>query len=280
MRPITPVPVTMGSPRFQTQDVSSCVVNLVWFPASTVLEPHFHDRPTFAVILEGGFELRLPNPAIRRSTLRCLPGTVLSQPAGERHANHIAARGARGVVIQPDLGRGDLPRRCARMLDRINHFRDGPIVTQARRLAREMIAPDELSPLALEGLALEMLAEAARLDAGRDLRPGETTAWLSVAVDFVHAHFRENLRIADIAEAADVEPVRLTAHFRNLHRVPLGAYVRRLRLEWATDRLVTTALPIARIAIEAGYADQAHLTRAFKRATGTTPAAYRRTRRR
>lgn len=254
-------------------------MNLVWFPASTVLKPHFHDRPTFAVILEGGFDLSLPNPAIRRSTIPCPPGTVLSQPAGERHANHIAAGGARGVVIQPDLARDDLPPRCARMLDRINHFRDGPIMAQARRLAREMMVPDELTPLALEGLALEMLAEAARLDAGRDLRPGETTAWLAAALDFVHAHFRQNLRIADIAEAAQVEPVRLTAQFRNLHRVPLGAYVRRLRLEWAMDRLVATTLPIARIAIEAGYADQAHLTRALKRATGTTPAAYRRSRR-
>jgi AraC family transcriptional regulator len=272
------VPVTMGSPRFQTQDVKSCRVHLVSFPAATVLQPHFHDRPTFAVILSGGFELHFTNPAIRRATLSCPPGTVITQPADERHANYIAEGGARGVVLQPDLAPGQLPHRCEQMLDRINHFRDGFISTQAHRLAREMIAPDELTPLALEGLALEMLAEAAGLDSGCDLRPGDTTPWLRRAVEFVHAHFRENLRIDEIAAAIDIEPTRLTLHFRRLHRVPLGSYVRRLRLEWAADRLVATTLPIARIAVEAGFSDQAHLTRAFKRATGSTPAAYRRAR--
>lgn len=272
------VPVTMGSPRFETRDVNSCRVHLVWFPTSTVLEPHFHDRPTFAVILAGGFDVHFTSPSIRRSTLSCPPGTVITQPADERHANYIAEGGARGVVLQPDLARAELPRRCAQLLDRINHFRDGPISTQAHRIAREMYAPDELTPLALEGLALEMLAEAARLDSGCDLSPGESTPWLRRAVDFVHAHFREGLRIAEIAAAADIEPSRLTVHFRRLHRVPIGSYVRRLRLEWAADRLVATKLPIARIAVEAGFTDQAHLTRAFKRATGSTPAAYRRSR--
>jgi AraC family transcriptional regulator len=274
------VPVTMGSPRFRTQDVKSCVVHLVSFPAATVLHAHYHDRPTFAVILTGGFELRFTNPAIRRAYLSCPPGTVLTQPAHERHANHIAPGGARGVVLQPDLTRAELPRCCAQLLDRINHFRDEPIAARARGLARELIAPDEVTPLALEGLALEMLAEAARLDARRDLGRAEVTPWLRRAIEFVHANFRQSLRIGDIAAAAEIQPARLAAHFRRLHRVPIGSYVRRLRLDWAIDQLTATALPIARIAVEAGYTDQAHLTRAFKRATGSTPAAYRQARRR
>jgi AraC-like DNA-binding protein len=34
--------------------------------------------------------------------------------------------------------------------------------------------------------------------------------------------------------------------------------------------------PIARIALDAGFADQSHFTRAFRRYAGLTPAQYRR----
>jgi AraC family transcriptional regulator len=92
----------------------------------------------------------------------------------------------------------------------------------------------------------------------------------------VHARFREHLRIDEIAHAAGVHPAHLAAVFRRVHRMPLGSYVRRLRVDWAADRLIGTNNPISAIAAEAGFADQAHLTRWFRRVTGVTPAAYRR----
>jgi AraC family transcriptional regulator len=275
MMPDRSVPVSMGSPRYEARELGTCLVTLVWFPPDAVLEPHVHDRPTFAVILAGGFDLEFTGPAVRRSRLACPPGTILTQPAQERHTNHFAALGAAGVVIQPDLERAELPRRCAEMLDRVNHFRDGPIAADARRLAREIVAPDTVTPLALEALVLGMLAEAARLDLGG----GELLPCLRRATDFVHAHFREPVRIRDVAAAAGIHPARLAVLFRRAHRLPLGTYVRRLRLDWAADRLAGTRMPIAAIAAEAGYADQAHLTRSFKRVTGCTPAAYRQVRR-
>lgn len=273
------VPVSMGSPRFQTRDVGSCLVTVVWFPPGAVLEPHAHDRPTFAVILSGGFELAFGNPAMRRPRLPCPAGTVLTQPAGETHANYIADGGAAGVVLQPDDRTDALPEPCTKLLARVHHFRDGPIAAKARQLAREMTAPDDLTPLAVESLAWEMLAEAARLEARGALR-GEAPRWLHRAVEFVHHRYRESLRIDEVAQAAGVHPAHLAAVFRKVHRVPLGTYMRRLRVEWAADRLIDTEEPLAVIAAKAGFADQAHLTRCFKRVTATTPALYRRIRRR
>lgn len=49
-----------------------------------------------------------------------------------------------------------------------------------------------------------------------------------------------------------------------------------LRTEEACRLLAAGELP-AEVAREAGFADQAHLTRAFKQRMGTTPAAYRKT---
>jgi AraC family transcriptional regulator len=275
-----PVPVSMGSPRFATRDVHGCVVTLVWFPPSAVLEPHVHDRSTLAVILTGGFDLAFSNRSVGRSRLACPPGTILTQPAGEEHTNYIGAAGAHGVVLQPDRAAGTLPRRCLAALERVNHFRDGPIANAARRVAREMAVPDDLTPLALEGLVLEMFAEATRLHEETGLGRKELPRWLRRATELVHERFRESLLIEDVAAEAGVHPAYLAAVFRRAHRMPLGDYMRRLRVDWAADQLVGTDLPISMIAAEAGFADQAHLTRWFRRVMGATPGAYRRARRR
>ncbi|CAN5226835.1 hypothetical protein BH23GEM2_BH23GEM2_14050 [soil metagenome] len=273
------VPVTMGSPRFATLEARDCLVTLAWFPPGAVLEAHVHDRPTFATILDGGFDLAFTSPAIRRSTFECPPGTIFTEPAGEKHANYVAPDGAQVVVLQPDMSAGELPARCVAMLDRINHFRDGQITACARRLAREALSPDDVTPLAIDGLILEMVAEASRLRNGGS-EQSQLPKWLRDATDLIHDRFRESLRIEDLAGAAGVHPAHLASAFRRAHRMPLGAYVRRLRLDWAAERLIATDRPISIIAVEAGFADQAHLTRWFRRVMGATPAAYRRTRRR
>ena len=57
---------------------------------------------------------------------------------------------------------------------------------------------------------------------------------------------------------------------------PSGEYVRRQRIALACRSLAESDMPLADVAIEAGFADQSHFTRTFKRQLGVTPAAYRR----
>ena len=60
----------------------------------------------------------------------------------------------------------------------------------------------------------------------------------------------------------------------------LGAYVRRLRLDWAAARLTASDEPLAALALAAGFVDQSHFTRTFKQHTGLTPDQYRQATRR
>lgn len=269
------VPVTMGSHRFVIRDAGGILITSARFPAGARLEPHIHERATFAVMLEGGFDLAFTSPAIRRRHRECPPGTIFTEPACEKHGNDVGRQEARLVVLQPDPAREDLKRGTRGILDRISHFQHGEIVFAARRLAREVERWDDVSPLAAAGLALEMLAWGGR--SGRDFS-GDRPAWLRRAEEFIHAHFRDGLRIADVAEVAGEPPAVVATAFRRAHRAPLGSYVRRLRLEWVADQLAATETPVSTLAFEAGFADQSHLTRAFKRYTGVTPARYRRSR--
>ena len=56
---------------------------------------------------------------------------------------------------------------------------------------------------------------------------------------------------------------------------PVGSYARQLRLTWAAARLTSSDDGIAQIALQAGFFDQSHFTRAFGRHFGLTPLAYR-----
>lgn len=272
------VPVTMGSGRFVTSEFERFRCTHAWFAPGTDLEPHIHDRATFGVMLGGGFDLAFTSAAIRRRRLECRPGTVFTEPAGETHGNRIGAGGASVLVIQIDPDTMDPMLRPLRplLVDRINHFHNQRIALRARRLARELRRSDPLSDLATESLALEMLVEAGRHDL-RWTRSGKAPPWLERAEDYVRANFRRPLRVADVAEAAGVHPAHLARVFREVHRVPVATFIRRLRLEWAADRLARSDDPIPAIAYAAGFADQAHLTRAFKAYSGETPGAYRET---
>lgn len=99
---------------------------------------------------------------------------------------------------------------------------------------------------------------------------------LAAALAYVRRHFREPVRPADIAAAINLSPGRLHALFRaGVGRTPM-AYVLQLRLDHAACLLAGSELPIAAVALEAGFADQSALTRSFHRYRGLTPARYRR----
>jgi AraC-like DNA-binding protein len=70
-------------------------------------------------------------------------------------------------------------------------------------------------------------------------------------------------------------PLREAAAIAGLHETHFSRAFR--RHVGMTKMLLTTTAPISRIALNAGFSDQSHLTRAFSRSLGLSPARYRRT---
>lgn len=262
------VPVHMGSPRFDSLDLDGFRVTDAWFPPGEILPPHTHEWTVFAVMLQGSFL-----DVFRGRTLECPPATIFTEPAGERHANRIERAGARVLIVQPDHENEELLYPCRPLFDRINNFRSGKIATLASRLAREIRAPDEAAPLAAEALVLEMLAKAARLDE-RD-GTSDPPEWLERARELIHARFRDGVTIGELAEEVEVHPVHLSRVFRTHFHQPIGEYIRHLRLEWAAAELAENESSLSAVALRAGFADQSHFTRAFKKYSGFTPGHYR-----
>ncbi len=80
---------------------------------------------------------------------------------------------------------------------------------------------------------------------------------------------------ARMAVEAGLSVSRLHAVFRAEHDRTPQAWLSDLRLRAVQDALAGTTTPIAQLALDAGYLDQTALTRALRRATRLTPAAYR-----
>ena len=139
----------------------------------------------------------------------------------------------------------------------------------ARRLRALIAAPE--TPPALGGLAREMLV---RLAPEPELSPARPP-WLQRVLEVVHARSGETLSLGELAQVAGVHPVYLARAFRAHLGTTLGAYLRKLRVDRAAEQLTATELSIAEIALDAGFADQSHLTRVFRAAVGATPAQYR-----
>jgi AraC-like DNA-binding protein len=85
-----------------------------------------------------------------------------------------------------------------------------------------------------------------------------------------------DLSIDVIAAAVDLNPYHLMRSFSRRFGIPMHAYRIGVRVERAKSMLRASDEPIARVALECGFADQSHLTRHFKKIAGVTPADYRR----
>ncbi len=267
--PDSRVPITIGSRGARATDTGLCQITEAWFSAGSVLHPHRHDRHILAVMLDGGFETH-----IVRRRLDCAGGTVWTEPCGEPHANHVGSAGAHVLVVQPAPDAAELAPFLP-LLDSVWTSLDPMVTSDARRLAAELAHPDTLSPLAMDALVALMCSRAARLRTAaesRHVRP----AWLHRARDYVHACFREGPTLRDVARESGVPAWRLAREFRRHFRASIGEYARALRLNWALERLGATDAPLAEIALGAGFADQSHLTRECRSATGLPPLGYRR----
>ena len=112
-----------------------------------------------------------------------------------------------------------------------------------------------------------------RLDAARD-PAGEAHGGLDRAADFISAHCTEPLRLADVCAASGLSPSYLVRAFKARYGLTPHAYQVNRRIQYGLREL-RHGRPIVEVALEAGFADQAHFQRAFKRHVAATPRQYR-----
>lgn len=113
----------------------------------------------------------------------------------------------------------------------------------------------------------------------RDLHQpsGQSSAYdaLSKALDYIHTHYAEVLRLPQLAEMAGLSVYQFDQRIRHLFQLSAGQYLVKVRIDAACYKLANSQSAIADIAMDCGYSDQSAFSRQFKQAVGITPKAYR-----
>lgn len=92
-------------------------------------------------------------------------------------------------------------------------------------------------------------------------------------VAFIRAQCTEPLTLEQMAAVAGWSPSYLIRAFKQRHGMTPHAYLNDVRLQYARRQL-RAGVAIAEAAQAAGFADQAHLQRLFKRSLAATPGHY------
>ena len=161
------------------------------------------------------------------------------------------------------------------------NFAQRPVLGNLMRLLSREIRPETsqgrlFADTAIRLLALEVASTGWTAPAHLSEVHSRPDARLNRAIEYIEARFTTDISILDIAGAAGLSQTQLTRAFRLATGKTPYSYVIDRRLDHAVALLRSTDLPIAFIALEAGFTDQAHLTRLCRARLGKTPGALRR----
>lgn len=137
--------------------------------------------------------------------------------------------------------------------------------------------------------ALEMIRNATHLlelGAGEFRDDGETAdgaqkgglaPWQAIRIEqYIDAGIDRKLTAEELAGTVRLSASYFSVAFKATFGLAPHAYIMQRRIAFAKERLAETEHPIAQVALECGFADQAHLSRLFRRFVGVTPSMWRR----
>ena len=244
-------------------DETGCSVRLGRYAPGHTMRPHEHGVSAISVVLEGHVWER-----VGRHEEIGGPFSLVLKPAGVVHENRFGPGGARmlQVVLGDDLAEAVRMRAWA-------WGHGSALARPVARLVRaaRRAAAGEDSAGAFDD-ALATLADEATGTAPAGTEPPR---WLRDVRERIHDEAADAPSVAALAAMAGVHRVTLARAFRRHVGCSTTDYLRRLRVNAAAAALATTDVPIAHVALDAGFADQSHLTRAMKETVGTTPGRFR-----
>jgi AraC-like DNA-binding protein len=235
----------------------------------SAFDPHRHDTYALGVTLHGvqTFHYR---GEIRHS----LPGQIIVLHPDELHDGGAGTEDGlryRMLYLEPSLllaclGGAALP------------FVAGGVVTDDAFCATLLSAlgplDTELDELFLADFLVQLIPSLTR-HAGQPARPLATTAWQAAARarEYLMENVDRAVTSSELEAVTGLDRYALSRHFRAAFSTSPHRFLVMRRLQNAR-RMIAKGEPLAQIAVEAGFSDQSHFIRHFKKAFGMTPGRW------
>lgn len=130
-------------------------------------------------------------------------------------------------------------------------------------------------PLAFDSLLLQLLGEFRRHARVPHAARAEAPSRFALVIEYLRAHLAERVTLDELARVAGLSPFHFLRQFQAQHHATPQQMLMAFRLSAAKRLLAAGEAPV-QVAVATGLTDQAHLTRAFVRRYGVTPARYQR----
>jgi AraC-like DNA-binding protein len=236
---------------------------------------HTHDLFGVGVVDAGGH-----TSWSGRGQVEAGPGTMITVNPGEVHDGSAIGgrpRAWRILYVEPAL----MAAACADVRDGASStftfaapaFADDRVRAALNAAFAYAAAPTSSDTMACEAALLALVA---RLQAHAASAPSvrrERTACVRRARARIDDDPAAPVTLAELAGEAGLSRYQLLRAFARELGLPPHAYVVQRRLALAR-RLLRARVPLAEVAVRAGFYDQSHLTRCFVRHVGVTPRRY------
>ena len=245
--------------------IAGALLSEVKHVRSLSVAPHSHQAPYFSLLLEGSYSESSADFAVRYE-----PYTVVFHDALTEHSDAIAEGGCRMFFVELLSPWVDVVSAAAKPAHLFEMDGSAP-AWLILRLHREFLSGDAASPLTVESVLFELceyLSESA-------IETTREPEWIEDAEELLRSRLSARVDLKEIAQEIGVNPSHLCRTFRRFRRRTVGDYVTGLRVQFVCRKLVETQESLSSIAEQAGFTDQSHMTRVFKRTTGVTPGSYR-----
>ena len=238
---------------------------------------HSHDQIGFGLIVAGGHASWSGiGPVDARA------GDLITVNPGEIHDGHPMRgepRHWRMIYLDPAVladwqDRPGADVHIARPVIAAPAFAASVLAAQLARLFARLHADPTPDRFAVEEAVLGCVAALLRDHGSRDPFARGRTGPIERARRRIEAVPEAALSLADLADEAGLSRFQLIRGFAREVGATPHAYLTQARVLRAR-RLIAAGRPLAEAALDAGFADQSHMTRAFVRQFGIAPGRYR-----
>ena len=235
------------------------------YPSNGSMPEHVDVRSRISVVIAG--HLR---ESVGGRDEHAAAGSLAIKPGHVAHRNLFGPGGARLLSIEVPDGLADDRGAGSLGCWRWSHGGRLAVVAIRSYLALRNAVDDAI---AKEDAVLELIS--ALSEPGDHARERHRPAWLQHVYERMHDAPSERHGLKDLAHEAGVHPVHLARVFRRHMGCTPGEYMQALRLWLMIEQMASRPTAFSDIALNAGYADQSHMTRSCRRLLGATPSRCR-----
>lgn len=205
-------------------------------------------------------------------------GDVIMVNPGEMHdgyTQHGEKRGWRMLYLSPALFANAIEDEFSRTVDIVLPVVRDPVLVNHFSGLFSCVTDRNSDPIEREGRLVQILTYIARQHAMDEQRPRVfTPPCVAKAMERIDSAPQIPVSLAELAALSGISRFQLLRGFARETGATPHAYLvqRRIRL---VRQLLTAGQTLSEAALQAGFADQSHMTRAFVRQFGISPGRYR-----